>query len=301
MEKLENNSNYPIILFVYNRLDHTKKVIKALSKNKEFNQSPFYIFSDNSKESKDIEAVNQVRNYIEIIGHPHKEIIHRKENFGINRNFMEGITQVLKIYLAVIIIDDDTIVSPFFLKFMNDGLDKYKDEKKIGAICGYAPNFLRKHSEDTFFMYKGASWGWAVWERSWRDFTYQYKVYWDQIVKKNKQDLITYNGNLFWVKDKLSVIDIQFSMYMILNDMLVLSPTRSLVNTIGSDGTGVNTPKSNNHKTKLLLEPIALEDIDIIDNTNIRNKFNYYYKKKYIKHKIIVAIKRFFRISKKKE
>ncbi len=299
MEKLENNSNYPIILFVYNRLVHTKKVIKALSKNKEFNQSPFYIFSDNSKESKDIEAVNQVRNYIQTIDHPNKTIIHRKENFGINRNFMEGITQVLKTYSAVIIIDDDTIVSPFFLKFMNDSLEKYKDQKNVGAINGYSPMFLSKMKQETYFMYKAASWGWAVWKRSWSGFTYQHKVYWEEIVKKNKEDLITYNGNLFWVKDKLSIIDIQFKMYMILNNMLVLSPTRSLVITIGNDGTGINTPKSNNHKSTLTLDPINLEDIEIKENIVIRKKFDNYFKKKYIKHKMIEAIKNFFRIRKK--
>ena len=40
----------PIILFVYNRLDHTIKTITELQKNKLANESELFIFSDTKKQ-----------------------------------------------------------------------------------------------------------------------------------------------------------------------------------------------------------------------------------------------------------
>ena len=41
----------PIVLFVYNRLDHTQGVIETLLKNTLAKESEFYIFSDAAKTS----------------------------------------------------------------------------------------------------------------------------------------------------------------------------------------------------------------------------------------------------------
>ena len=59
----ETTLNYPIILFVFNRLNHLKKVVAALEKNKLFKESNLYIYSDNAKETKDIKKVEEVRSY----------------------------------------------------------------------------------------------------------------------------------------------------------------------------------------------------------------------------------------------
>ena len=38
--------NAPVVLFVYNRLDHTMNVIESLSKNLMADQTDLYVFSD---------------------------------------------------------------------------------------------------------------------------------------------------------------------------------------------------------------------------------------------------------------
>ena len=65
----------PIVLFVYNRLDHTKQTIEALQKNELANQSELIIYCDNAKNEDAQKNVDEVQSYIDsIVGF--KKIIH---------------------------------------------------------------------------------------------------------------------------------------------------------------------------------------------------------------------------------
>ncbi len=57
----------PICLFVYNRLDLTKKTIEALQNNPESNHSNLIIYSDAAKKIEDQSKVLEVRKYIKSI------------------------------------------------------------------------------------------------------------------------------------------------------------------------------------------------------------------------------------------
>ena len=56
--------NAPVVLFVYNRLDHTMNVIESLSKNILAEETDLYVFSDATKTEKGLDSVNVVRDYI---------------------------------------------------------------------------------------------------------------------------------------------------------------------------------------------------------------------------------------------
>ena len=51
----------PIILFVYNRPEHTKKTVESLNQNELSSDSSLFIFADGNKNSKDKNAVNEVK------------------------------------------------------------------------------------------------------------------------------------------------------------------------------------------------------------------------------------------------
>ena len=59
--------NAPIVIFVYNRLKHTKALINSLEKNPEAKESVLYIFADGAKNDRDLFAVNEVQKYIRIV------------------------------------------------------------------------------------------------------------------------------------------------------------------------------------------------------------------------------------------
>jgi GT2 family glycosyltransferase len=81
---VENSKNMlsPIVLFVYNRPDHTRKTIESLQKNMYAKESVLYIFSDSPKKKEDADGVQKVRSFIRTIeGFRKVTIIQRKKKF----------------------------------------------------------------------------------------------------------------------------------------------------------------------------------------------------------------------------
>ena len=121
----------PIILFVYNRPEHTRQTVEYLSKNKLAESSKLFIFSDGPKNDKDKQKVFEVRKYLKRIkGFKEIRIIEREKNLGLANSVISGVSQIFQSFEKVIVLEDDIISSPSFLKFMNDALDFYKADKK---------------------------------------------------------------------------------------------------------------------------------------------------------------------------
>ncbi|MCW8805363.1 MAG: glycosyltransferase [Ignavibacteriaceae bacterium] len=86
----------PIILFVYNRPEHTKRTVESLLKNTLVSRSNLFIFSDAAKNDKDFKNVEEVRNYIRTIKSFNKiEIIERERNFGLANSVISGVSEVI--------------------------------------------------------------------------------------------------------------------------------------------------------------------------------------------------------------
>ena len=119
--KIDNIELAPIALFVYNRIDHLKKTIKSLKKNKLSIKSDLIIFSDYAKNNENIKNILEVRKYIKKLkGFKKIKIYERDKNFGLSKNIISGVSIVLKKYKNIIVIEDDLILDKFFLDFMND-------------------------------------------------------------------------------------------------------------------------------------------------------------------------------------
>ena len=88
----------PILLFVYNRPDHTRQTIEALQNNTLASISTLYIYADAARKESDTEAVKGVRQIIRNVeGFKEVNIIERESNWGLARNIIEGVsTQVNK-------------------------------------------------------------------------------------------------------------------------------------------------------------------------------------------------------------
>ena len=87
--------NTPVILFVYNRSEHTKQTIDALKNNEGADKTDLFIFSDAPKSEKDIESVELVRNLIkDIIGFKSVTVSLRSKNYGLAKNIIDGVTEI---------------------------------------------------------------------------------------------------------------------------------------------------------------------------------------------------------------
>jgi len=163
----------PVAVFVYNRLSNTKETIKALERNHLAKNTDVFVFSDAPKDENNKEKVAAIRNYLKTVnGFRSITVIERRENYYIERNIIEGVTEIINRFGKVIVLEDDGVSAPNFLTFMNDALDFYEDKKAIMHIASftfikmpaeYRKTIIWRYSENT-------GGGWATWQDRWEKF-----------------------------------------------------------------------------------------------------------------------------------
>ena len=181
----------PIVLFVYNRLWHTKQTIEALKKNELANESELFIYSDAPKNEDDQKQVENVREYLKTIdGFKKITIIERKENFGLAKSIISGVTEIVNKYGKIIVLEDDLVTSPHFLKFMNEALEFYSNKTKVWHISGWNYPIEYNKNIDTFLWRVMNCWGWGTWADRWKFFEKNI----DKLVKTfSKEDIKRFN------------------------------------------------------------------------------------------------------------
>jgi len=302
----------PIVLFTYNRLWHTKQTVEALQKNVYAEQSHLFIFSDGPKTEKDEPKVKEVRKYLKTIkGFKNIEIIERDKNWGLANNIIDGITKVVNQYGRVIVLEDDLVTSPYFLKFMNDGLNIYEEEEKVISIHGYV--YPIKGLPEIFFLRGADCWGWATWKRGWDLFEKDGKKLLDELVKRKLTKLFDFNGAYPYTKmlkdqaeGKVDSWAIRWYASAFIHEKLTLYPGISLVKHIGDLGTHI---KGNTWwlDVELSEKPILIKKIPPIEDPQIRKKFeNFFFRMKmksmiyFAKHPMKLINKILFRFIKGK-
>ena len=288
---MSSNKYAPIALFVYKRPDHLVKTIYSLKKNYLSNKSRLIIFSDSYKNDKDYKKVKSVRKIIkEISGFYKIEIVERKNNFGLSRNILEGINDVISAYKKIIVLEEDLVTSPFFLNYINHGLDIYKDNPKVASIHGYCYpiKFQKKIIEDTFFLKGADCWGWGTWKESWNKFVKDPDILINNILKKklvkkfNFDDSFAYFQMLINNSKKLNDSwAIRWYASAFLNNMYTLYPRISLVKNIGNDGSGYHFNSIDNKKdifkTDLFTDYKKFNKIKIRKNIYAYNMFKNFF------------------------
>ena len=275
----------PIVLFTYNRLDHTKKTIEALQGNIYAKESSLFIYSDAPKTEKDAVSVQGVRDYLQTVdGFRAVRIIMREENWGLARNIMDGVTQIVNEYGKIIVLEDDIVTSKYFLKYMNDALVLYKDFPQVMSISGYMYPIEKENLPETFFMHAGYCWGWATWRESWSFFKRDPK---DLIQEFTKDDI--YHFNLegaadFWQQvvdnalGKLYTWAVFWDAAIFQNQGLTLAPRDSLTLNVGMDGTGEHCGVTDLYRVVINQKPIQFFPLEIQEFPLARERNHLFFK-----------------------
>lgn len=275
----------PILLFVYNRPQHTRRLVESLLANAEAAESELFIYSDAPKEEQQAEAVAEVRRYIRYI-HGFKEVhlIEREENWGLARNIIDGVTTQVNRYGRVIVLEDDLVLSPYFLRFMNDALTVYADEPRVGHIQGC--DFTQDPAlPDTFLIQWTGSWGWATWARSWRLFNPDGSQLLRQLEERRLTYRFDFNGNYRFTRmlrrqiaGKNNSWAIRWNASLFLADVLSLNVGRSLVHNEGFDGSGTNCGGGGLYASRLWDQPLPVIKIEpVVENEEARRCLARYY------------------------
>lgn len=275
----------PILLFVYNRPDHVRNTVEALQHNALAIESLLYIYSDGARGNDDAAAVAEVRKFIYgISGFKQINIIERTENWGLARNIIDGVTTQVNEHGRVIVLEDDLIVAPYFLKFMNDALECYKDDERVGHI--QACDFTKDPSlPDTFLIKWTGSWGWATWKRAWRHFNPDGKALLAELENRKLTYTFDFNGKYGFtrmlrrqVEGKNNSWAIRWNASLFLKDILSLNVGKSLVQNNGFDGSGTNCGGGGLYSSDLWMSELPVRRIQPIEeDKDARQAFADYY------------------------
>lgn len=273
----------PIALFVYNRPRHTKNLIDSLRKNREAAESDLIIISDAPKHEK-VTGVQEVREYIKsLTGFRSVRIIERSENYGLARNIIGGVTALLEESDRLIVLEDDLIVSPYFLSYMNDGLNLYADDEKVGSIHGYVYP-VKEQLPETFFLRGGDCWGWATWKRAWSFFEPDGRKLLSEIKKRGLiRDFDLNNAYPYYrmlqkqVQGKNSSWAVRWHASLFLRDMLTLYPGSSFVNNQGADDSGTHLKSTNVFEVPVAQSYSGIEKISTEESEAAQNSFSRFF------------------------
>ncbi len=279
-------SKAPIVFFAYKRPEHTRRSLESLSQNIGAKDSELFIYCDGAKHIEDRQSVELVKQIVRSklwCGTVH--IVEREQNIGLANSVISGVTEICGRHGKVIVLEDDLILSPYFLKYMNTALELYKNEAHVIQISGYMfPANLDPVETDAIFFPLVNSWGWATWLRAWNYFDPEATAY--QELKVNKKLKYKFNLNDSYpyfdmlesqMKGEIDSWAIRWYLNTFMLQGLTLYPVQSLVKNIGFDGSGTHYSVSvSDFNTSLIQRQIFLFPSSLkADNANFQLMIKY--------------------------
>jgi FkbM family methyltransferase len=274
-----NRSAYsPIALFAYRRPTHLQRVLRALSANPEAAQTELFVFSDGAKDGSVANDVDAVRSLLRReSGFAATHIICRDHNFGLARNITEGASEVLRANETVIVVEDDIVVSPFFLRFMNEALQTYRHIPSVGSVSGYCYPVAETLPE-TYFIRGSDCWSWATWRDRWAFYNPDSLLLFAELEARKLVHAFDLDGAMRFsqmLKDQAAGKNdswaVRWHASCYLRNLLTLYPGRALAQNIGLDGSGTHcTVPDTSHDVKLSSSPVTVGGISIRENSQAR-------------------------------
>lgn len=242
----------PVALFVYNRADNTRRTLEALSRNTLAGETEVYVFSDGGKDDKSWAEVHEVRAVVRSFskkpsplggndGGLSLTLVERPENYYLERNITEGIAQVLQEHDRIIVLEDDIVTSPYYLQYMNEAFELYKDVPRVMHVAGFTN--LALDDVPFYFTPHMSGWGWGTWRDRWNGHFLHYKTREEALqgLTPDDENALQYGGVFPCLKslDRRPIPwDICWEIAIYRAGGLCLTPGRTMVRNIGlSNGT----------------------------------------------------------------
>lgn len=229
----------PIVIFAYNRPWHLSQMFESLKRNKEAFDSEITVFCDGPKpnaSSEDIQKIEEARNVARSQTWCKKlNVVAAEKNKGLANSVIAGVTSVVEKYGRIIVIEDDVILSSFFLAFMNDALDVYEKDEKILSVGSWNYFHSPANSNDHFFLTMPDTIAWATWSRAWKNFEPDSSFLLNQLKERSLMRKFNLDGQYDFQRmleaqadGKISSWAIRWTAIAVLNDTLSLYPARAL-------------------------------------------------------------------------
>jgi hypothetical protein len=243
----------PILFIIFNRKDTALTSLEAIKKVR---PKKMYISGDGARSHvlEEKEKVADTRNAIlaSINWDCEVKTLFQEENLGCGPGVYTAITWFFKHEEQGIILEDDCVAKPSFFPYVQELLERYKDDNRIAQISGF--NELgQTFSEDSYgFSSYMVCWGWATWRRAWQHM--EFDMQWRNTDQKDAilsncgykgRDYTYWKRRVKAVDDKIvSAWDFQWCFSVASQNQLGIFPNTNLISNIGFDKDATHTGKS---------------------------------------------------------
>lgn len=294
----------PVIVFNYNRPDHSIRTWNALAQNQYAAETELYLYCDGPKanasdemQQRIAELHKQAKQYA--IDAPKQgmfksvHVVCAEINKGLANSIIGGVTEVINKHGRVIVLEDDLLSSPYFLKYMNEALDKYESYPSVFSISANRPPVNKMaipadYEYDAFVSLRPFSTGWATWRDKWERIDWSLE-YLDEFLKYPEQ-IKSFNrggddltGMLLLQRDgKIDSWAIRYAFQHFYHHAVAILPCVPYVDNIGFDGTGIHSGNDErDYRNNVSLAPANPRMPDVLyEDSRILNAFYSYYCRK---------------------
>ena len=263
----------PIAIFAFNRPAHIARMLNSAKKNPSFSNRPIQIYCDGPKYKEQEYLIEETRQAVREHAPPHAEIIEREENLGLARSIISGVTELCAEHGQAIVLEDDLVLSPFALDFLQRGLDRYAQEDKVMHISAYMFPAPWRPPSAPFFYREATCWGWATWKRAWDHFESDAGRLLEEIDHRGLRPEFDIRNSMYFYtmlqKQRDGEIDswaIRWYASMFLRRGLSLHPPQSFVENLGFDGTGVHCNTDDHFNVAVATAPVDAMPDQVVES-----------------------------------
>lgn len=242
----------PVALFAFNRPETTLATLQALQRCDGFQGRQFYLFCDGPRQSRpeDLAAVTTVRQLLHswAVGR-RAECLFSDLNRGLRASIVGGVREVLSNHPQVIVMEDDIIAAPGYLRFMQQSLDALQEVSTVWQVSGY---FVPHHRwlVKPGFLSLPCCWGWGTWRDRWSRYCddaadLAERIGGSDVRRFNIDGTYDYFGDLQAnAEGRLNTWHVRWYASMFLEQALAWYPGRTLTRNIGFDAGGTHCSSS---------------------------------------------------------
>lgn len=275
----------PVSITVYDRVGHLKQTVDALKTNPEAAETVLYVFSDAARPGHE-DKIEKVRAYVRSIEGFAEVRAHFQETNSYLRNILEAREIPLQEFGRMIRMEDDIVVSPYFLGFMNAALDKYVDDLRVFSVSGYTPALTGLGLHTAFLSRDFSAWGYATWvdrqitkclER--RDYYSAFRSNPSARDAARRLHPLMLPTLRLIERGRANPNDYKASAHQFLSGSFSLKPPVSLVRNIGFDGSGMagGGARTDRFETEHATEAPRLPDALTYDEATDAILFRHYF------------------------
>ena len=276
-----------IAIFAFNRPRHLKRMLESLELNSQITKLDVHIFVDGARHEADDIAVNQTVAVAESWqGGKTKKVVVSPRNKGLAKSLREGVSQVLREFDSIIVIEDDLILNPDFLDFMISGLRAFQSDRRVVSVQGYGyPIDLT--SSSPYFLRGAGSWGWATWRDRWEAANWDAQSILHKLKSEKLIRQLDFGGTYFYsqmlrkqIGGKIDSWAVPFYCDAFSKGLLSLYPAVSLVENGGMDGSGTHegSDLASTYSVRTGTNELVLQDIEIVESSEAREMLTKFFR-----------------------